>query len=114
MFRKSKQTISPLPKPPTEAQMVEDLQLFHETRPAFKHISSENIPALIEESTTDEWWKVYEASLEDHEQFRDKMDTVQELKQALQEAQSELQAACKAIQAQIDHDLDRLRATMKD
>uniref|UniRef100_A0A182NC05 Uncharacterized protein n=1 Tax=Anopheles dirus TaxID=7168 RepID=A0A182NC05_9DIPT len=114
MFRKSKQTIAPLPKPPTEAQMLEDLQLFHETRPATKHISSENIPALTEESNTDEWWKVYEASLEDHAQFRDRKDTVQELKQMLQETQSELRVACEAIQAQIDHDLERLRTTMKD
>lgn len=94
--------------------MIEDLQLFYETRPAIKHISSENIPALTEESTTDEWWKVYEASLEDHAQFQEKKEMVQELTQILQEAQSELRTACEAIQAQIDHDLERLRATMKE
>ncbi|XP_053676991.1 uncharacterized protein LOC128727143 [Anopheles nili] len=114
MFRKPKQTIAPLPKPPTEAQMLEDLQLFHETRPPMKHAVDETIPTLSEESSMDDWWKTFEISLQHHEQFQSLMSNVDLLKKTLQQTQDELQAACEEIQSQIDQDLEKLRATMKD
>lgn len=114
MFRKAKQTVAPLPKPPTEAQMLEDLQLFHETKPAPQHISSENLPTLTEESSMDDWWKVYDATVQHHEQFRELKTNAQELKQTLQEMRSQLQAACDKIMAEINQDLERLGATMSE
>lgn len=114
MFRKSKQTAAPFPKPPTEAQMLEDLQLFHETRPAAKPISSENLPTLTEESSMDDWWKVYDATVEHHEQFMGLKSNAQDLKKTLQEMRSELQAACDKIMAEINQDLERLSATMSE
>uniref|UniRef100_A0A182MME6 Uncharacterized protein n=1 Tax=Anopheles culicifacies TaxID=139723 RepID=A0A182MME6_9DIPT len=114
MFRKSKQSVAPLPKPPTEAQMLEDLQLFHETRPAPQRVSSENLPTLTEESSLDDWWKVYDASIEHHEQFMGLKTNAQDLKKALQEMRNELQAACDKIMAEINQDLDRLTVTMSE
>lgn len=114
MFRKSKKTAAPLPKPPTEAQMMEDLQLFHETRPVAKHISSENLPTLTEESSMEDWWKVYDATVEHHEQFAGLRTNAQDLKKTLQEMRSELQAVCDKIMAEINQDLDRLSVTMSE
>uniref|UniRef100_A0A182WGQ6 Uncharacterized protein n=1 Tax=Anopheles minimus TaxID=112268 RepID=A0A182WGQ6_9DIPT len=114
MFRKSKQTVAPLPKPPTEEQMLEDLQLFHETRPAPQHLSSENLPTLTEESSLEDWWKVYDASVEHHEQFLGLKTNAQELKKMLQQTREELQAACDKIMAEINQDLERLAATMSE
>ncbi|XP_050078815.1 uncharacterized protein LOC126565659 [Anopheles maculipalpis] len=114
MFRKSKQTAAPLPKPPTEAQMLEDLQLFHESKPAARHISSENLPTLTEESSMDDWWKVYDATVEHHQQFMGLKTNAQELKKSLQEMRNELQAACDKIMAEINQDLERLSATMSE
>ncbi|XP_053665592.1 uncharacterized protein LOC128714736 [Anopheles marshallii] len=114
MFRKSKQTVAPLPKPPTEEQMLEDLQLFHETRPAPQQISSENLPTLTEESSMDDWWKVYDATVEHHEQFQGLKTNAQELKRTLQEMRDELQAACDKIMAEISQDLERLGTTMSE
>lgn len=115
MFRKAKQTIAPLPKPPTEAQMLEDLQLFHETRSTVSQpASKENLPTLTEESTMDEWWKVYDASVQQHEQFFDQKTNALELKQSLQEMRSELQAVCDKLMAEIEQDLGRIAATMSE
>ncbi|XP_035914991.1 uncharacterized protein LOC118513404 isoform X1 [Anopheles stephensi] len=114
MFRKAKQTAAPLPKPPTEAQMLEDLQLFHETRPAAKHVSRENLPTLTEESSMDDWWKVYDATVQHHQQFMGLKTNAQELKKTLQEMRSELQTVCDTIMAEINQDLDRLSATMSE
>uniref|UniRef100_A0A182KB10 Uncharacterized protein n=1 Tax=Anopheles christyi TaxID=43041 RepID=A0A182KB10_9DIPT len=115
MFRKAKQTIAPLPKPPTEAQMLEDLQLFHETRSTVTQPpSNENLPTLAEESTMDDWWKVYEASLHQHEQYFDQKTNALELKKTLQEMRSELQAVCDKIMAEIEQDLGQLTATMTE
>ncbi|KFB46628.1 hypothetical protein ZHAS_00014675 [Anopheles sinensis] len=114
MFRKSKQISTPLPKPPTEAQMIEDLQLFFESRPTPAAVSTENIAELSSESSTEDWWKVFEASLENHQQFRGMKIGIEELKSMLQETRSELQASCKEIQDQIDRDLRKLRQTMKE
>uniref|UniRef100_A0A182PLM0 Uncharacterized protein n=1 Tax=Anopheles epiroticus TaxID=199890 RepID=A0A182PLM0_9DIPT len=117
MFRKAKPTIAPLPKPPTEAQMLEDLQLFHETRAAATPqppISEQNLPTLTEESSIDDWWKVYDASVQQHEQYFDHKTNAQELKQTLQEMRSDLQAVCDKIMAEIEQDLSRLSATMSE
>uniref|UniRef100_A0AAG5CWR7 Uncharacterized protein n=1 Tax=Anopheles atroparvus TaxID=41427 RepID=A0AAG5CWR7_ANOAO len=114
MFKKSKQNTTPLPKPPTEAQMIEDLQLFYETRPTPAVVSPENMPELTDESSTEEWWKVFEASLSNHQQFRGMKIGVEELKSMLQETRSELEASCKEIQEEIDRGVENLRQTLQE
>uniref|UniRef100_A0A2M4C3U5 Uncharacterized protein n=1 Tax=Anopheles marajoara TaxID=58244 RepID=A0A2M4C3U5_9DIPT len=113
MFRRSKQTTAPLPKPPTEEQMMEDLPLYHETRPhtVSKPDDAEGEP-LSAEPKIETWWKEFEATLEDHREFQDIKLNLEQMRTALQETKSNLQSSCKDIELQIEHDLERIRTTM--
>ncbi|XP_058056597.1 uncharacterized protein LOC131207976 [Anopheles bellator] len=115
MFRKTKQTTAPLPKPPTEEQMLEDLQLYHETKPPTSATATGR-PAegsdQSGEANINDWWKLFEATLEDHLEFQHIKHSLEEMCKKLQHTESELQAACDGIQHQLEHDLERLRTTM--
>uniref|UniRef100_A0A2M3ZDA1 Uncharacterized protein n=1 Tax=Anopheles braziliensis TaxID=58242 RepID=A0A2M3ZDA1_9DIPT len=115
MFRRSKQTTAPLPKPPTEEQMMEDLQLFHETRPqqTVSKVDGEG-ESLGAEPKIETWWKEFEATLEDHREFQDIKLNLEHMRTALQETKSKLQSSCQDIELQIEHDLERIRSTMDE
>ncbi|XP_052869667.1 uncharacterized protein LOC128275263 [Anopheles cruzii] len=114
MFLKTKQTTAPLPKPPTEEQMLEDLQLYHETKPLTSATgqTAESTDQSGEANNINDWWKLFEATLEDHREFQHIKQSLEEMRKKVQHTESELQAACDAIQHQLDHDLERLRTTM--
>uniref|UniRef100_A0A2M4B077 Uncharacterized protein n=1 Tax=Anopheles triannulatus TaxID=58253 RepID=A0A2M4B077_9DIPT len=112
MFRRSKQTTAPLPKPPTEEQMMEDLQLYHETRPQIVSKADGEGEPLGAEPKLETWWKEFEATLEDHREFQDIKLNLEQMRTALQDKKSNLQSSCKDIELQLEHDLERIRTTM--
>ncbi|XP_049538625.1 uncharacterized protein LOC125952906 [Anopheles darlingi] len=114
MFRRSKQTTAPLPKPPTEEQMMEDLQLYHETRPRIVAKIDVEGESLGAEPKIETWWKEFEATLEDHRELQDIKLNLEQMRTVLQKTKSNLQSSCKDIELQIEHDLERIRTTLNE
>ncbi|XP_021695247.1 uncharacterized protein LOC110681064 [Aedes aegypti] len=111
MFKKSNK-LSPQPVPPSVEQIMEDLETFCvEHKPLEKIRSFDTSNA--EEPDIEDWWKVFETYLEDHDQFHNMKIDIENLKKKLLATQNELQEARDNIQRQIDEDLEKIRLTIK-
>ncbi|KAL9705448.1 hypothetical protein quinque_008966 [Culex quinquefasciatus] len=110
--------LSPQPMPPSVEQIMEDLETFCVERKPLEKIRSLDTNSSSSSSGTDEpdiedWWKVFETYLEDHEQFHTMKVDIENLKKKLLATQSELRTARDNIQRQIDEDLEKIKLTIK-
>lgn len=114
MFKKANK-LSPQPMPPSAEQIMEDLETFCVERKPLEKIRSldTNSSSGTDEPDIEDWWKVFETYLEDHEQFHTMKVDIENLKKKLLATQNELQEARDNIQRQIDEDLEKIKLTIK-
>ncbi|XP_053696164.1 uncharacterized protein LOC128743587 [Sabethes cyaneus] len=111
MFKKANK-LSPQPAPPSVEQIMEDLETFCVERQPTEKVRSLDSSAT-EEPDIEDWWKVFQTYLEDHEQFHSMKIDIENLKKKLLATQTELQEARDSIQRQIDEDLEKIKLTIQ-
>ena len=104
MFKRSK--FQPLPAPPTEQQILEDLETFEIAKINEDH---EEIQEKLTELNIEEWWKIFEKYLDDYNQLKEIKKNIIKLKEKLLASQTDLIEERVELEKAIDCDLEKIK-----
>lgn len=108
MFKKAKAELKP-PKPPTFAQILEDMETFLVEKPAIEKVrtlpnSTTNPEGNSNTSCNDVemWWKVFETFYSDNEDLQNVRRKINASQKLLEEKKKEITDKTDSIQQEID------------
>jgi DNA repair exonuclease SbcCD ATPase subunit len=107
MFRRSK--FQPLPTPPTEEQISEDLETFHIEKVKDENETLSEIQENQIELNIDEWWKIFEKYLENYKELKEIKKDISDLKATLLQNRNQLVTDRATLEKQIANELVKIK-----
>lgn len=104
MFKRSKAELTP-PKPPTFAEILEDMETFLVEKPPIERVRSlPSTPSTDANTKIDleNWWKVFETFYADNEDLQSVRRKIIACQKELEESKKEIKDKTDSIQNEID------------